>query len=415
MTRPLRIVVASSVEADGPRAHAINVFKTAGGFARLGHEVTVLCRAGAAAAPTPSSLYGEPSLRWRFASHDLLPHHTARFGDWTAAEARTLGADLVYARHFQAALRCAAAGLPAVLETHAHVGDPNPELDAAIAATAQNARALAALVTISRRLADHYAARGAAPHRLHVVPDGVDLDLFQPPRNLPAAPYSEHPRPHVVYSGHLYDYKGIPTILSAAALLGHATFHLVGGLPDDLARVRAACAAMGLRNVVLHGPRPHAEVPPYLWCADALLLPPSARHPSAAWTSPVKLGEYLAAGPPILAADIPALRDWVGEPEVAWCAPDDPHDLARAVERSLAEPPAQREQRRAAAMRQAVRFSYPRRAAAILRAAGFDAPSPPPDPAHPISNSPASTPAFASVSAHSASGSESATIPAPTQ
>src|SRR3712207_8244343 len=47
---------------------------------------------------------------------------------------------------------------------------------------------------------------------------------------------------------------------------------------------------------------------------DLLLAPPAARVSSAAgreigrWMSPLKVFEYMAAGKPILASDIPALR-----------------------------------------------------------------------------------------------------------
>ncbi len=373
---PLRIAVASDIEADSPRAHAINVFKTAGGFTRLGHDVTVLCRPAAnldatASAGAAASLYAEPGLRWRFAPPHPGHSRAERFGEWAVARAAELGADLVYARHFMAAVRCADAGLTTIVETHAHIGDANPELVAALFATARAHRPIAALTTISRRLADHYAERGAAPARVHVVPDGVDVELFQPPRESHAPPWGEIPGPHAVYAGHLYDYKGIPTILDAAALLPRTTFHLVGGLSEDVSRVRDACTDRALHNVLVHGPRPHAEVPRWLWPADVLLLPPSADHPSAAWTSPVKLGEYLAAGPPIVASAIPALRDWVGEPEVIWFAPDDPADLARAIAEAVRETPERRRLRTAVAQRLARAFSYPSRARAMLSAAGL--------------------------------------------
>ena len=40
----MRVVAASDIPIGSHRAHAINVFKTAGGFARLGCEVLVCCR-----------------------------------------------------------------------------------------------------------------------------------------------------------------------------------------------------------------------------------------------------------------------------------------------------------------------------------------------------------------------------------
>ena len=40
----MRVLVASAFEAASQFAHAINTVKMAQGFARLGHQVTLVCR-----------------------------------------------------------------------------------------------------------------------------------------------------------------------------------------------------------------------------------------------------------------------------------------------------------------------------------------------------------------------------------
>lgn len=383
-----RIAVVNELRPGGGLAHAINVIKTAGGFARLGHEVTVLCRApeGGKREEGVGAAYREPMLRWRFAPEGTAARPfgsgdpAEAFGAWATAQAIELGADLVYARHFHGALAASAAGLAAVLETHAHIGDQNPLLLRAFNATARHEAPLGAIVTISRRLADDYIARGADARRVAVVPDGVDVEMFTPPplSDLGPAPFERREgERHAIYTGHLYDYKGIPTVIAGAALLPGVRFHLVGGLSADVERARGAAARAGVSNVAVHGPRPYAEVPRWLWHADVLLLPPSADHPSAAWTSPVKLGEYLAAGPPIVASDITGLRDWVGEPAVGWFRADSPADLARAVVAACAETGEARGVRRRAAGTLARRFGYQVRAGAIMAAAGLSGAAPP--------------------------------------
>jgi glycosyltransferase involved in cell wall biosynthesis len=122
----------------------------------------------------------------------------------------------------------------------------------------------------------------------------------------------------------------------------------------------------GLANVVVHGSVPHRDVPAFLWHADVLLLPPSAKHPSAAWTSPVKLGEYLASGTPIVASDIPALRLWIDVSTCRWFKADDGGDLARAIEATLAQSPADRSRQATTAAAKARQFSYARRAERLL-------------------------------------------------
>jgi glycosyltransferase involved in cell wall biosynthesis len=364
----MRVVVFGEFEADSPRAHAINVTKTAGGFERLGHDVTLVCRApfGAMDVEGLARHYGEPGLRWVF----VRPEDGTAFRSGAASLASETGADFVYARSFDAAAACAASGVPTVLETHAHVGDRNPALLRCIALAAKGGP-LASVVTISESLREYYISLGAAAERVRVVPDGVDLELFTPPAPVPLPPWGDDGRRHAVYAGHLYDYKGVPTMLDAAGLRPGWEFDLVGGTPEDLARVSAVVAERGLKNVVLHGARPHAEVPRWLWRADALLLPPLGDDPSARWTSPVKLGEYLAAGPMIIASDIPGLRAWVSEPEVRWFRAGDAAGLAGGLDAAVAESLEHRASRRVAARARAEMYCYPARARAILAAAGL--------------------------------------------
>jgi glycosyltransferase involved in cell wall biosynthesis len=374
----MRIAVASDIELGSHRAHAINVVKTAGGFARLGHDTRVYLRQPS----TPltrsdaAATYNEPSLAF-----DLAPppppgradYHTETrqraFAHWLVQSILSRGADIVYARHFEAGLAAAACGLRTILETHAYIGDTNPALARALAATNRSDLNLT-IVTISPALRNHYVERGADPARVAVVPDGVDVEMFAPPEDPGACPFprSDLFRAHAVYAGHLYDYKGIPTILEAAALLPDIAFELVGGTPQDIDRTRARISDLDLRNVRLHGLRPYSQVPRYLWHADVLLLPPSAAEASAQWTSPVKLGEYLASGRPIVASRIAGLTTWVNEPAVRWFEPDSGSDLAHAITAALRESPAQAEARRLTAAALAQGFSYPERARAMLRA-----------------------------------------------
>jgi glycosyltransferase involved in cell wall biosynthesis len=381
----MHIAVISEFELGSHKAHAINVVKTAGGFVRLGHKVTLLCRPSRSKAIPPDDLlsqYAEPGL-----NYELQPFRwsydeagSAATGWWAARRAADLGADAVYARHFEGALESVARGIPTVMETHAHIGSEKPILGRAFAATNGKTCPLS-VVTISHRLRDDYIRRGADPARVSVVADGVDLGLFQPPAELPPSPFKK-PGAHAVYCGNLYDYNGIPTILKAASLLKPKGakrpgppihFDLIGGADEDLSRVRASVRRRALRNVTLHGLLPHRNVPPCLWHADVLLLPLSATCPAANWASPVKLGEYLASGPPIIASALPGMMDWVGEPAVRWIEPDNARALRDAIAAALSESPALSRARRAAASKLARDFSYPNRARRILDSLGASA------------------------------------------
>ena len=360
----LRITVVAALEAGSHLANAVNTVKMAEGFARLGHDVEIICRASAEGAKDPqclAPLYGlSAPLRWRQVPVHVGKHEPlARRVLWRSLLRRP---HLVYARNYVAPAYTAHLGIPTVAESHAHIGHMSPAFERMLRASTQ--RAFRGLVTISPVLSEHYAERGVPIEKLLVLPDAVDPLLFVPPNQLPPSPF-EGQGPHVVYAGHLYDYKGIPTVLSAAAMTPHIRYHFLGGLPEDRERNLNRARQAKLTNVQFHDPVPHSQVPPYLWHADLLVLPPSADHPSAAWTSPVKLGEYLASTRPVIASDIPALRYWLTDQEAAFFRADDPESLAQTVRALLADG-----KRRASlsdhGARKCCRWGYDQRARKVL-------------------------------------------------
>ena len=78
----------------------------------------------------------------------------------------------------------------------------------------------------------------------------------------------------------------------------------------------------------------------WLAAADVLALPNSGRESiSARYTSPLKLYEYMASGRPIVASDLPSLREALTRGENAWLvAPDDPAALAAGIKSVLDDP-----------------------------------------------------------------------------
>lgn len=380
----LKIAALGEFPLGSHLAHAINVVKTSGGMARAAHHTTLLCRPGRYS-DTPAdpndaicaalASYAEPALRIELCPHPETPDDPESaswtFARWAAARANALCVDVVYTRAPHAAIACSELGLTTVLETHAHVGDARPILDECFAATRRRVgpepdlQGIASVITIHQSLRTHYIARGADSRKVHLVADGVDVDLFSRPASLLPSIVSGN-GPHAVYAGSLANAKGIPTVLSCAVGRPHVTFHLIGGSREERERIESMRRTLGLGNVRVHGRLEHAAVPHALWHADVLLLPPSAKDPSAQWTSPVKLGEYLAAQRPIVASRIPGLTAWVDDSVVHWFEPDDPCDLGRAIDDALAATDNARAARAAASLAAAHHFSYANRASRIL-------------------------------------------------
>ncbi len=146
-----------------------------------------------------------------------------------------------------------------------------------------------------------------------------------------------------VYTGHLFSWKGVDTLLTACKLLDSDTVvYFVGGTDEDLARFRALHQSLGIgERAVIVGRRPHAEIPLWLRAADVAVLPNTAREEASKYeTSPVKLFEYLAAGVPIVASDLPSIRDVITNDHTHFFASDDPQALAEAIKEVLKNPAA---------------------------------------------------------------------------
>lgn len=382
------VVVAAAFPAGSLKAHAINTIKMALGFARLGHRVTMILFEG-------DEKLNDAKLAERYALKNppswICLKRRSWFGwgrkadmhmDFARAAGkviRRIEPDFVFTRNFALPLVTSQMGIPTVMESHAHVGDDSPGFQLGLEAAKQND--MKSWVTISPVLAEYYEARGVKTDKLLILPDAVDLIQFAAGQTQQSAnpyktghaisqddDYRYYRRGRVVYTGHLYDYKGIATVLEAAKLLPDVAFDFVGGLPEDLSRQQARAEAMQLENVTFHGMKNQSDLPPYLWHADAALLPPSLNHPSAHWTSPVKLGEYLAAGLPVIASDIPALKYWLNENTAEFFKADNPASLAVAIEAVLSQPD-RHEQLVKQGLKLAKTLSYQERAKAILHKA----------------------------------------------
>jgi glycosyltransferase involved in cell wall biosynthesis len=146
----------------------------------------------------------------------------------------------------------------------------------------------------------------------------------------------------VAYAGHLYPWKGAGVVLAALAALPGVRGLIVGGHPgeSDLESNKREAARLSIADRVrFTGAVPPAEVAGLIAEADVLVLPNTSTHLSARYTSPLKLFEYLAAGKPIVASDLPSIREVLEDGRNALLTPPgDPAALAAALARVLADP-----------------------------------------------------------------------------
>jgi glycosyltransferase involved in cell wall biosynthesis len=197
-------------------------------------------------------------------------------------------------------------------------------------------------VAITTILQERLAALGIAAQRIRVAPDGVDLRHYAGLTKAEARARLNlnSSQKLIVYTGHLYAWKGVDGLAEAIALLGPTVQGLlVGGTPADLERLQVLAAVHQWTNLQFVGPVPPSMVPIYQVAADVLALPNSARSEiSRSYTSPLKLFEYMAADQPIVASDLQSLREVLRDGENALLVrPDDPAAMAGAIKRLLTD------------------------------------------------------------------------------
>ena len=140
-------------------------------------------------------------------------------------------------------------------------------------------------------------------------------------------------KPIILYTGHLYDWKGVDVLAETARLFPEALFVFVGGNPWDIRDFKRKTVAIS--NILVVGHRPHREIPDFLKAADVLALPNSAAPGkdsrfsaySRNDTSPIKLFEYMASDSPIVASDLPSIRELLNEKNSILVTPDNPEAL----------------------------------------------------------------------------------------
>jgi glycosyltransferase involved in cell wall biosynthesis len=350
-----RLLLIANARMPSQRAQSLQVAQVAGAFQRAGTHTTLL---HARRVPTPElpvgetlwSYYGvegEPSVEavpcvdWIDRVPRGLQYVPARvqeltFGRNAARRALRDEGARVLSRELETAALLARAGHQRLfLEVHRV-----PEGARRRAWLLEAARGARGVVAISGGVREDLEAAGVSGEALRVEHDGYEAARFEalPSRGEARAELGVAPGARlVVYTGGFLTWKGVEVLVDAARAMPDVEFVLAGGMDADVARVRAYAA--GAANVRLDGFQPPARVPLYLAAADATVVPNLAEPAiSARYTSPLKVFEAMAAGVPLVASDLPSLRDVLTHDEDALLVPPgDPAALAEGLSRLLGD------------------------------------------------------------------------------
>lgn len=339
--RVLYVCADLGIPLDGTKGASIHVRQTIESLARSGVEVHVLsARPGRWAASAPDRVrvlesppIGVPSDRERRALA-----LAARLPDAVPETARY---DVVYERASLwsvAAVRIAERlGIPAVVEMNAPLVAEQQRYrslrDVARAREIERtlARRAHALMCVSPPLIEHAARLRGNRAGVHLVPNSVDTSRFFPEDRDEGTDRAVR----FAFVGSLKSWHGVDTLVEAFLAASRCSpgieLHIVGDGPERRALEDRVARANSAR-VAFHGAVPHDAIPETLRRMDVGVAP----YPriSGFYFSPLKVGEYLATGLPVIASACGELPDRLADGEnAALVSPDDVEALAGAIER----------------------------------------------------------------------------------
>jgi len=255
--------------------------------------------------------------------------------DWNAPRAfRSADYDVLWTRDALAAWAFARAGRPFVFETY------RPDFATASSFAwwrhaCLRSPSLGGVVTHSRLAADAFRGAGVPPDRVLVAHNGYAESLMQPRLDKLAARRQlslPGDASIVMYAGHAGPEKGIDVLLRMIAAVPQATLVILG-VDEGTTEARWVAdeaAKAGAANVLLRPRVRVADVAPYLYAADCLVIPPTdtPRRRFGRTVLPMKIFTYLAAGRPILAGNSPDVAEVLVDGDSALLVP--PGDVSSA-------------------------------------------------------------------------------------
>jgi glycosyltransferase involved in cell wall biosynthesis len=355
----VRVLCLADIRFPLDRANGRQTMETAHGLARRGHEVVLAVRPDTKTpARDPFAFYGLPPSRQLHVIGAPVrgPHWLRRLQYLAWASVRTVRGprpDVIFTRDLGVAtvLLRVPGRAPLVFESHGYAPVFAETLaDLVSGAREGSPRKIARLarreatvwkhaegyVATTQVLADEMTARHGARRTLAVVPNAVHPGVAVADPVTSAVPV-------IAYAGHLYPWKGVDVFVRALGELPDVRGLIVGGRAGDadMRRVATLVEALGLTaRVEITGFLPAADVPGQLARASVCVLP-TVDTPSARYTSPLKMFEYMALGRPIVASDLPPVREVLEDGVTARLVPPgDAAALASAVRDLLADPAA---------------------------------------------------------------------------
>lgn len=316
------------------KAHGIQIMNMCSAFARSGQEVTLLVpRRKNHIKENPFSYYGVsknfkieklPTIDLFGSSHLGFLLQSVVFALKSFVYLATHSRGVVYSRDELPLLFASFFGGENIWEVHM----PRYNMLAKILL-----RRIKKIVAISQGLKDFYITKGFLQKSILVAEDGVDLERFGKSFDKGVAraklslPLNEK---MVMYIGRLDKWKGAQTLLEASKSLKEGRVVIIGdgALRNDLEK--------DYPNAIFLGALPYRDLAENQQAADVLIIPNSGKSEvSRLYTSPLKLFAHMASGIPIVASDLPSLREVLRGDNSILVEADNAEELLSGIQNAL--------------------------------------------------------------------------------
>jgi|GEM_PF-1568239 len=326
-----RIAYAVATPIPGPHASSAHAVCMAAALSRCAKEVVFIYAVPAETANTDSIQGDRPSLRALPDQVRLIPIKVSYRGFLQLKAILRVVSErpqVLWTRDIIVAFGCAIAGVPTILERHIK---PSSELTLKrlLLRLIPRLPAFRHFVAITTPVAAsiHDEVPLCLAGRVQVLSDAADDPVRA---GLSLCTYRSTNELTIGYVGSDHPGKGVEMICDVALRCPSHTFVLVGPSAD-----RWPSAPSNMRFL---GPLAHTEALRAMQSFDIALLPNQMRVLLSNGidigdvTSPMKFFEYLSFGLPIVASDLPILREATGGCGAKWVQADCPNDWACAIE-----------------------------------------------------------------------------------
>ena len=188
-----------------------------------------------------------------------------------------------------------------------------------------------AIICPSNVTRDYIASLGPSRKLVTVIPNGVSPSDF----SLSPLPIRDGREPVLLYIGTLADWQGLDIVIKALPKILESQpvkLHIIGrGRSRQRKMLAKQIRKLGLEDHVIVQPAvPHHEIPGLIASADICVAPLALNDRNVTQGAcPIKILEYMAAGRPLLASNMPIVRELVREDvDGLLFSPNDPDDLA---------------------------------------------------------------------------------------